>query len=671
MSQPYDSGVPEEFVPRELSEVSDSSVLNDVLAPGRVSGSRLSRRRYLRTLARPAADVNETPAEGATFWAHLWTTKWRPAHEITIRCAEAGWTRDIHGLYRYGGWHFELPKSVFPDGLTMKFVLNGHTWIKGFDRQLAPDKNHHFTAEEDEFDSLEERFVVPYGDFRAEATRQQQEISFGNVNSAIHYDVIVVGSGMGGGILADQLSDRGAKTLLLEIGSLGPSTHINNLPGDWESLPQRNQVLNFENKDDSKFLYGVQMTLGGRSVFWSGLIPRMREWELQYWPQDVSTYLCATGYLAAEALLRKRQTLGPFQNQVVEHLAACLPGYKVIDLPRSQHQPNLAADGSSIGDVIETSTGTFSTADLLLDSLGHAGRAGRDNLTVNLQHRVVRVESTGEQSAVVECQDLAGNVGRRYTGKYVVLCAGSIESPRIALQSNLQDPNKKIGRGLTDHPAYFSHGGTDYGYMIPQTQDGGVPHPFWNPAACARVLIQPKANLISEQPFNTELLLNGWYWDLRHADDDLRQQWLNLGESRVKFQFNFSSQLDDTNWLALQGDDQPIALRVAPNESGSAFHEQCKNLRNRLLEELDIPNPEPNSNLGYANQGTPHHAGGSLRMSGDGTGVVDTNLKFEAYPNLYACDVSVFPAIPAANPSLTLAALSLRLADHLASRLNP
>ena len=39
-------------------------------------------------------------------------------------------------------------------------------------------------------------------------------------------------------------------------------------------------------------------------------------------------------------------------------------------------------------------------------------------------------------------------------------------------------------------------------------------------------------------------------------------------------------------------------------------------------------------------------------------GVVDDDLRFLAYDNLYACDNSVFPASPAANPSLTTAALA-------------
>ncbi|WSH68242.1 GMC oxidoreductase (plasmid) [Rhizobium ruizarguesonis] len=70
--------------------------------------------------------------------------------------------------------------------------------------------------------------------------------------------------------------------------------------------------------------------------------------------------------------------------------------------------------------------------------------------------------------------------------------------------------------------------------------------------------------------------------------------------------------------------------------------------------------------LQFSHLGGVVHEVGSLRMSGDDTGVVDTDLKFEAYDNLYACDNSVFPTSPAANPSLTLAALAMRLATRLA-----
>ena len=68
------------------------------------------------------------------------------------------------------------------------------------------------------------------------------------------------------------------------------------------------------------------------------------------------------------------------------------------------------------------------------------------------------------------------------------------------------------------------------------------------------------------------------------------------------------------------------------------------------------------------------HEVGTMRMDAPSTpsgpnvkGVVDTNLLVHGFDNLYVCDLSVFPYSPEANPALTLAAVSMRLADHLYS----
>jgi choline dehydrogenase-like flavoprotein len=49
-------------------------------------------------------------------------------------------------------------------------------------------------------------------------------------------------------------------------------------------------------------------------------------------------------------------------------------------------------------------------------------------------------------------------------------------------------------------------------------------------------------------------------------------------------------------------------------------------------------------------------------------GVVDRNCRVHAIDNLYVIGSSVFPTSGAANPTLTIVALTLRLADHLKSR---
>ena len=89
-------------------------------------------------------------------------------------------------------------------------------------------------------------------------------------------------------------------------------------------------------------------------------------------------------------------------------------------------------------------------------------------------------------------------------------------------------------------------------------------------------------------------------------------------------------------------------------------------IKDRLIQALDGEPLAPGSDFtlgGGDTTGIVAHEAGSLRMGPHG--VVDEHLKFHAYDNLYACDLSVFPSSPAANPTLTLAALALRLAAHV------
>lgn len=67
------------------------------------------------------------------------------------------------------------------------------------------------------------------------------------------------------------------------------------------------------------------------------------------------------------------------------------------------------------------------------------------------------------------------------------------------------------------------------------------------------------------------------------------------------------------------------------------------------------------------------HELGSIPMPGlDGKpNALTTDLQLKDYPNIWVCDLSVFPFSPAANPSLTLAALALRLSDKLLSTVVP
>jgi choline dehydrogenase-like flavoprotein len=66
-----------------------------------------------------------------------------------------------------------------------------------------------------------------------------------------------------------------------------------------------------------------------------------------------------------------------------------------------------------------------------------------------------------------------------------------------------------------------------------------------------------------------------------------------------------------------------------------------------------------------------HHMGGTRMSSDSARGVVDAQCKVHGLSNLYVGGSSVFPSGGAANPTLTIVQLALRLADHLAAVPSP
>src|SRR5207237_10538400 len=63
------------------------------------------------------------------------------------------------------------------------------------------------------------------------------------------------------------------------------------------------RVVNYRNAAGSEYDGGQGFNLGGRSVFWGGLIPRQAAWELGAWPAPVREYLLGGGCDAAERAL--------------------------------------------------------------------------------------------------------------------------------------------------------------------------------------------------------------------------------------------------------------------------------------------------------------------------------------------------------------------------------
>jgi choline dehydrogenase-like flavoprotein len=82
-----------------------------------------------------------------------------------------------------------------------------------------------------------------------------------------------------------------------------------------------------------------------------------------------------------------------------------------------------------------------------------------------------------------------------------------------------------------------------------------------------------------------------------------------------------------------------------------------------------FPQPDyANTNCIMLSDSTGHIMGGTRMHPDPKLGVVDQNLKVHGVPNLHIASSSVFPSGGYANPTFTILALAIRLADHIKAR---
>jgi choline dehydrogenase-like flavoprotein len=590
------------------------------------------------------------------FTIRLNTVTFRPDLTVTIRTNVKGWGNDIPGEYIDDSWQFELYEGEFPAGLNFKFVLENLYWMNGDNLFVQPVAGQTYTFAEAAV------AFPPMQELRVENASVQQMFFQPNLDETKVYDAIVIGSGIGGGILADQLSDLNLDVLVLEAGSYLFPSHIANLPrqhrvgqfdkhvwGLWDEF----QVRNYVNAPASQYQGAQGFNLGGRSLFWGGLIPRMQSYEMDLWPRDLKWYLEDSGYQRAEDLMnRSPQPPSPYHQLVKRELRNFLPNYNYFDAPMAVQYNN--------GNLGTIPVGLFSTADLLMESRMTNDPKGNERLTVNLNHAVTGLQTANGAVTGVTAYDLITHKTRTYQGRTVILCAGTVESAKLALISQLNNASGKIGVGMTDHPVYFTH------FAVPMSS------PFYNALDNSKVLFQHKnANNPGEtHPYNVVLELGADFNQGRFVDDDILQAHLQQRGNTMlcELVFLLNVPLEERNQITQAGPSvvKPV-VQMQPSPIPAAVWNEMNDLKNRVLARLGaIPLANDNLDLKQAGLGGVAHEVGTLRLgTNPANSVVDLNLKFHAYRNLYACDLSVFPSSPAANPTLTLAALAIRLADHL------
>ena len=297
----------------------------------------------------------------------------------------------------------------------------------------------------------------------------------------------------------------------------------------------------------------------------------------------------------------------------------------------------------------------------------------------------------------------------RVTGKIYILAGNAIETPRLLLMSkserapngvaNRRDGKGFVGKFLMDHPLYLA-------WAL-------MPKPVWGyrgPLSTAGIEICRDGNFRSDRgAFRIEIGNEGWNFPIGDPDtttidfvNGINFSDLNPGKKALfgadlvaalndnlsrQFRLGFliEQSPDDTNTVTLsdQFKDHLGLWRPQINYDLSDYTKQglaaAKATATAIFASLgakeftskpyaDDPSsfqwpPGEQTRIKYFGAG---HVVGTYRMGSDkSNSVVDDMQRSWEHDNLYLVGSGTFPTIATANPTLTLAALSLRTADHI------
>lgn len=459
--------------------------------------------------------------------------------------------------------------------------------------------------------------------------------------SKTNYDVLIVGSGPGGGAalyrLCELWKNKGAKKIgVLEMGDKLFHSHSLNIPTQNVNTA-RDQLLPDNSTAVGKRLpqfSGATMVyaLGGRSLFWNAATPRPIESELNKWPihtRELNVY-----YGMAEKLMHVTRSYAKgssMQNILLKrlHSSGIL---EADDMP-------LAFDMTPSRQGEVHSNPWFSSINALAAALFDRPY----DLAVNAF--VSRVFVENEKVAGVEVISL-DKKAHTIRAKNVVLSASTLESPRILLNSGIQGP--AIGRYLTGHVSIIGIG------TISRRQ--------FSEKLGNLAVLKFETN---KSPYQIQILGPDQYFSYQQFEDkklkdNLMVVYASFGrvepraENRVyvdpSITDEFGVPLNQVQY-SLSNKDRQTADLVAQGIRQSAT------AMGVTLDEASMVLRPPGADM---------HESCTCRMGDDpATSTTNRHGQVHGVQGLYVADNSVLPTLTAAGPVISNVALAIRLADHI------
>jgi choline dehydrogenase-like flavoprotein len=461
------------------------------------------------------------------------------------------------------------------------------------------------------------------------------------------FDVVVVGSGAGGGVVAGELAQRGRDVLLLEAGPHLTAEDFTR----WEAKATHDlfwplRLGHVGNGEMLAFLAG--RCVGGTTTINTKVALRAHE-------KDVAKWHAATGLTNERGEPFGTGDLAPYYDRVEQVLGV----RERSDWRKSVHtvEKGFKALGSELEPVHSYTDGNCASCGSCLQGCPTNGGKSTANtyiadawarglLELRANASVERVVVEGGEATGVEYADAGGTHTVRAGA--VVVAGGALNTPQLLLRSGLANP--AIGRYLGLHPVRLVYG------LFDEPQDAHMVYPI--SAHCMDFQHDEDGGFVLEattiqDPISFATTLcdeNGPLWGERLVEA-LRgfRRWAGI-LAMVNDQNNASVVLDDDG-----AERFDIAFNDAERARLDRSFEFCRQV-------LDASGARRICWTGLAST----HVQGSARMGDDpARSAVDRNGESHEVKRLFVGDGSLVPRTMSVNPSLTIMALATRLAEHL------
>jgi choline dehydrogenase-like flavoprotein len=493
------------------------------------------------------------------------------------------------------------------------------------------------------------------------------------------FDIIIIGTGAGGGTMAHALSDSSARILILERGDFVPQEQENWDPeAVWKHLRYRakEQWVDERGREFTPYThYGV----GGNTKFWGCVLYRLRREDFEAvqhvdgvspaWPIDYDTL--EPYYERAERLYHVRgedgmdptePPRGPFPHAAVPHqpqMAAIVEKLREQGLHPSPLPLGLMRVGEDEGCILCNTCNSFvcklhakSESDVCC--VRPAIKRSNVTLWTNATAKRLLTDPCGRRVTAVEV-DRAGEV-IRVEAPIVVVSCGAVNSAALLLRSKtdkhpngLANSSGLVGRRYMAHLATMMQGFHPFRPNSTVFQKTVAINDFYlrgrrTDYPLGQIQSQGRTHAVMAQTVVPWVPLRAYEaWVSRGVD------WLVMSEDLPR----------DDNRISVDENGR-IHLLYKPNNL--AAHRELVAEMKRILRRLGYWLVVKHS---HGAKNTTHQCGTLVFGADPKTSVLDSFCRTHDIENLFVVDASFFPSSAAVNPGLTIAAQALRVADHI------